>query len=189
MSKLIIAIDGPAGSGKSTVARRVAELLGYIHLDSGAMYRAVAWKALGGPGGESQTPGMQALRGILAAPKRRFTREIDGQRLRLGVFAAGRIINDAYWPTVVLLLLVGLASLYHLSPPRRLPWRRGIPGAILALVIFLLGSAGLRMYIAFIVAHNHAYGTLAAPIATLLFYKKRLYASAREWHRLHLRKR
>ncbi len=45
-SKLIIAIDGPVGSGKSTVARRVAELLGYSHLDSGAMYRAVAWKAL-----------------------------------------------------------------------------------------------------------------------------------------------
>jgi cytidylate kinase len=46
VSKLIIAIDGPAGSGKSTVARRVAELLGYTHLDSGAMYRGVAWKAL-----------------------------------------------------------------------------------------------------------------------------------------------
>jgi cytidylate kinase len=46
-NKLIIAIDGPVGSGKSTVARRVAELLGYTHLDSGAMYRAVAWKALG----------------------------------------------------------------------------------------------------------------------------------------------
>jgi cytidylate kinase len=46
MSKLIIAIDGPVGSGKSTVARRVAELLGYRHLDSGAMYRAVGWKAL-----------------------------------------------------------------------------------------------------------------------------------------------
>ena len=44
--KLIIAIDGPVGSGKSTVARRVAELLGYTHLDSGAMYRAIAWKAL-----------------------------------------------------------------------------------------------------------------------------------------------
>lgn len=44
--KLIIAIDGPVGSGKSTVARRVAEMLGYTHLDSGAMYRAVAWKAL-----------------------------------------------------------------------------------------------------------------------------------------------
>jgi cytidylate kinase len=46
MSKLIIAIDGPVGSGKSTVARRVADLLGYVYLDSGAMYRAVAWKAL-----------------------------------------------------------------------------------------------------------------------------------------------
>lgn len=44
--KLIIAIDGPVGSGKSTVARRVAEMLRYTHLDSGAMYRAVAWKAL-----------------------------------------------------------------------------------------------------------------------------------------------
>jgi CMP/dCMP kinase len=43
---LTIAIDGPAGSGKSTVARRVAALLGYLYLDSGAMYRAVALKAL-----------------------------------------------------------------------------------------------------------------------------------------------
>jgi CMP/dCMP kinase len=46
MQKLIIAIDGPVGSGKSTVAQRVAEMLGYVYLDSGAMYRAVAWKAL-----------------------------------------------------------------------------------------------------------------------------------------------
>jgi cytidylate kinase len=46
MKRLIIAIDGPVGSGKSTVARRVAELLGYAYLDSGAMYRALAWKAL-----------------------------------------------------------------------------------------------------------------------------------------------
>jgi cytidylate kinase len=44
--KIIIAIDGPVGSGKSTVARRVAELLGYTHLDSGAMYRAIALKAM-----------------------------------------------------------------------------------------------------------------------------------------------
>jgi len=45
-TRLTIAIDGPAGSGKSTVARRVAGLLGYIYLDSGAMYRALALKAL-----------------------------------------------------------------------------------------------------------------------------------------------
>ncbi len=41
--KPIIAIDGPAGSGKSTVTRRVAQELGLLHLDTGAMYRAVTW--------------------------------------------------------------------------------------------------------------------------------------------------
>jgi cytidylate kinase len=46
MSKLTIAIDGPAGSGKSSVARRIAGVLGYLYLDSGAMYRALALKAL-----------------------------------------------------------------------------------------------------------------------------------------------
>ncbi len=45
MRKLIIAIDGPVGSGKSTVARRVAQLLEYIYVDTGAMYRAIALKA------------------------------------------------------------------------------------------------------------------------------------------------
>jgi len=43
---LIIAIDGPSGAGKGTVARSIAEALGYRHVDSGAMYRAVGWKAL-----------------------------------------------------------------------------------------------------------------------------------------------
>src|SRR5579859_6263380 len=46
MPKLTIAIDGPAGSGKSSVARVVAGMLGYLYLDSGAMYRALALKAL-----------------------------------------------------------------------------------------------------------------------------------------------
>ena len=46
MPRLTIAIDGPAGSGKSSVARRVAAMLGYLYLDSGAMYRALALKAL-----------------------------------------------------------------------------------------------------------------------------------------------
>jgi CMP/dCMP kinase len=44
--KLVISIDGPSGAGKGTVARAVASELGYRHIDSGAMYRAVAWKAL-----------------------------------------------------------------------------------------------------------------------------------------------
>jgi CMP/dCMP kinase len=46
MQKLTIAIDGPAGSGKSSLARRVAKMLGYLYMDSGAMYRAVALKSL-----------------------------------------------------------------------------------------------------------------------------------------------
>ena len=43
---LVIAIDGPSGAGKGTIARAIAETLGYRHVDSGAMYRAVAWRAL-----------------------------------------------------------------------------------------------------------------------------------------------
>jgi CMP/dCMP kinase len=43
---MIVAIDGPAGAGKSTVARRLAERLGFRYLDTGAMYRAVTWLAM-----------------------------------------------------------------------------------------------------------------------------------------------
>ena len=44
--RLIIAIDGPSGVGKGTISRRVAAALGYRHVDTGAMYRAVGWAAL-----------------------------------------------------------------------------------------------------------------------------------------------
>jgi CMP/dCMP kinase len=46
MKPLVIAIDGPSGAGKGTVARAIAGELGYRHIDSGAMYRAVGWRAL-----------------------------------------------------------------------------------------------------------------------------------------------
>lgn len=44
--QVVVAIDGPAGAGKSTIARRVAQRLGFVYIDTGAMYRAVALKAL-----------------------------------------------------------------------------------------------------------------------------------------------
>mgnify|MGYP003563916246 CR=1 FL=1 len=46
MKKLVVAIDGPAGAGKSTIAKLAAEKLGYAYIDTGAMYRSVAGKFL-----------------------------------------------------------------------------------------------------------------------------------------------
>jgi cytidylate kinase len=60
---LIIAIDGPSGAGKGTIARAVAVRLGYRHVDTGAMYRALAWKALEERTDLSDEPAVAALAG------------------------------------------------------------------------------------------------------------------------------
>jgi membrane protein len=80
------------------------------------------------------------------------------------------VIKAAYWPLVAVLLLVGLVTFYHLAPPHRLPWRRGLPGAALAALVFVGGTFGLRTYINFIVDRGFSYGALAAPIGALLFF-------------------
>jgi cytidylate kinase len=61
---MIVAIDGPAGAGKSTVARKLAERLGFRYLDTGAMYRALTWLAMreGMPLAEGEPLGEVALR-------------------------------------------------------------------------------------------------------------------------------
>src|SRR5262249_56523368 len=53
--------------------------------------------------------------------------------------------------------------------PIKLPWHRGLPGALLAMVVFLVTSSGLRLYISSITTTGYTYGALAAPIAYLLF--------------------
>ncbi|HEV7653424.1 MAG TPA: YhjD/YihY/BrkB family envelope integrity protein [Mycobacteriales bacterium] len=80
------------------------------------------------------------------------------------------VINVTYWPVVALLLLVGLVTFYHLAPPRRLPWHRGFPGAMLAGLVFVGGTFGLREYINFVADRGFSYGALAAPIGALLFF-------------------
>ncbi len=80
------------------------------------------------------------------------------------------VINAAYWPTVAVLLLIGLVTFYHLAPPHRLPWWRGLPGAGVAALVFVAGSFGLREYINFVVDRGLSYGALAAPIGALLFF-------------------
>src|SRR5947207_10936093 len=58
---MIVAIDGPAGAGKSTVAKRLAERLGFRYLDTGAMYRALTWLGLGRSLDLSDGPALGAL--------------------------------------------------------------------------------------------------------------------------------
>lgn len=84
----VLAIDGPAGSGKSSVARRVAAALGWAHLDSGALYRAVTWHALRGGLFVDGAPPDGAL-GRLA---RELGLELD---VRGGLLFDGRSIDDA----------------------------------------------------------------------------------------------
>lgn len=79
------------------------------------------------------------------------------------------IVGTFYFPVVGILLVLALATLYKLALPRKLPWLRGVPGAVLAMVFFLLASIGLRIYLIAIGRTGYTYGALAAPIAFLLF--------------------
>jgi CMP/dCMP kinase len=81
---MVIAIDGPAGAGKSTVARAVAAELGFTYLDSGAMYRSVALAA--------REAGVEADDGAALAPLAAGLEiDFDGRRVLLG----GRDVSDA----------------------------------------------------------------------------------------------
>jgi membrane protein len=79
------------------------------------------------------------------------------------------LVDIFYYPGLGILLMVALATLYQLVLPNKLPWHRGLPGALLAMVVFLVTSTTLRLYISSVTATGYTYGALAAPIAYLLF--------------------
>jgi membrane protein len=78
------------------------------------------------------------------------------------------VIQTIYYPVIGLTLLVALTTLYKVALPIKPPWYRGLPGALLAAVVFFAGSSGLRAYLDWLTSTGYTYGALGAPIAFLL---------------------
>jgi membrane protein len=83
---------------------------------------------------------------------------------------ASTVITVAYYPGMVAALVLLLTTLYKVAPRHKHPWRRGIPGALLATAVFVVASSGLRIYVSYVYTHGLTYGALATPITFLLFY-------------------
>ncbi|MFD6433193.1 YihY/virulence factor BrkB family protein [Streptomyces venezuelae] len=79
------------------------------------------------------------------------------------------VVQILYWPVVVILSVVFLTTLYHVSVPVRSPWVEDMPGALIALAMWVLGSFLLRIYLTSTVEGPTIYGSLAAPVAVLLW--------------------
>ncbi|MFE7791726.1 YihY/virulence factor BrkB family protein [Streptomyces sp. NPDC057460] len=79
------------------------------------------------------------------------------------------VISVFYWPLVILLSIAFLTTLYHVSVPVRSPWIEDVPGALVAFVMWVVGSFLLRIYLTSTVEGPTIYGSLAAPIAVLLW--------------------
>lgn len=79
------------------------------------------------------------------------------------------VTDIGYWPFVAVLSLLLLATLYHLAVPVRTQWRRALPGAMLALVLWLVGSILLRAWLSWAFRSTATYGPLSAPVAVLVF--------------------
>ncbi|MEU9062693.1 YihY/virulence factor BrkB family protein [Streptomyces sp. NPDC048430] len=79
------------------------------------------------------------------------------------------VLAVMYWPLVILLSIAFLTTLYHVSVPVRSPWIEDVPGALVALGMWVVGSFLLRIYLTSTVEGPTIYGSLAAPIAVLLW--------------------
>ncbi len=79
------------------------------------------------------------------------------------------LVHFLFWPVIVVLIVAGVATLYHLGVPWHTPWRRDLPGALLAMTLWLLASAALRAYMTITVHQDAVYSQLAVPIAVVLW--------------------
>lgn len=79
------------------------------------------------------------------------------------------LISVLYWPVMILLSVAFLTTLFHVSVPVRSPWIEDVPGALVALAMWVLGSFLLRIYLTNTVEGPTIYGSLAAPVAVLLW--------------------
>ncbi|ACY97363.1 MULTISPECIES: YihY/virulence factor BrkB family protein [Thermomonospora] len=133
--------------------------------------------------------GLSGLRGVIRTRLRAFTLYLIGLAVAVVVIpllvAGPALVRQAlpvgeafvrllYWPVVVTLSIMFLATLYHMSVPVRTSWLRTVPGAVLALAIWILGSVALRVYLAGSLSGVSVHGSLGAPIAVMAW----LYVTA-----------
>ncbi|MER5750521.1 YihY/virulence factor BrkB family protein [Streptomyces sp. NPDC002088] len=79
------------------------------------------------------------------------------------------VVQVLYWPVVIVLSIAFLTTLYHVSVPVRSPWIEDVPGALVALAMWVLGSFLLRIYLQNTIEGATIYGSLAAAVAVLLW--------------------
>ncbi|WP_243711496.1 YihY/virulence factor BrkB family protein [Actinomadura sp. KC216] len=133
--------------------------------------------------------GLSGIRGVIRTRLRAFFLYLIGLLILVIVIpllvAGPTLVREAlpesaetvqvlYWPVVVTLSIVFLATLYHVSVPVRTAWSRAVPGAALALLIWIVGSVTLRIYLTGSLSGVSVYGSLAAAIALLAW----LYVAA-----------
>ncbi|MFR9727610.1 YihY/virulence factor BrkB family protein [Saccharopolyspora sp. MS10] len=87
---------------------------------------------------------------------------------------AAAVVFALYWPVIVIGSIASLCTLYSLSLPLRAPWLEHLPGAVLAMLVWLGGSFALRIYLDVTIERSPVYGALAAPMGVLLW----LYVTA-----------
>jgi membrane protein len=133
--------------------------------------------------------GLSGVRGVVRTRLRAFFLYVGGLGVGLviiPVLVAGptlvlrwlpegaRVLHLLYWPVLIIVSVVFLASLYYLSVPARTAWWRGLPGGGVALAIWALGSLVLRLYLDGSASGVTVYGSLGAAIAVLAW----LYVTA-----------